>query len=217
MSGIKNLIFDLGGLLIRLDFNRTISLFHQLFSKDLSLLDKYYKEGFFEQYEVGAISEAEFLNTLKGIDETITDIEIINAWNAMLLDIPTDGIQLLRELKAEGYNLSLLSNTNTLHLSCILDKLRMLHGLNDFNKLFDQLYYSHEIHLRKPNVEIYEYVLHELKASPNQAVFFDDSEENINAAAQMGIHAFLHPQNGSLRETVQQMKTQMDILDQMGQ
>lgn len=217
MSGIKNLIFDLGGLLIKLDFNKTISLFHQLFSKDLALLERYYKEGFFEQFEVGAISEAKFLNTLKGIDESITDKEIINAWNAMLLDIPTDGIELLRELKAEGYKLSLLSNTNSLHLSCILEKLKIQHTLNDFSELFDRLFYSHVINLRKPDVEIYEYVLQKLKSSPDQAVFFDDSVENIKAATQLGIQTYLHPQNGSLRETVQKMKTQIEILDQMGQ
>lgn len=188
LSGIKNIIFDFGGVIINIDPKRTISalkqlkLYHpeKLFS-DLSttqLLNK---------FELGLISDSEFIMYIKQncAHETQTH-QIIQAWNAMLLDIPRQRINLLKNL-SKHYNIFLLSNTNHLHYTHFVVDFEKATGGITFNHFFRKAYFSFEIKMRKPSIEIYKHVLNDQGLVPSETLFIDDSIENIDTAKMLNI------------------------------
>ena len=105
----------------------------------------------------------------------------------MLLDIPKERIVLIRKL-ALKYNVFLLSNTNEIHLTHINKYLFDTYGITTINSLFKKAYFSHEIGFRKPNPEIFEFVLNENNLNPSETLFVDDSIEHIQSAKQLGIN-----------------------------
>lgn len=188
LSGIKNIIFDFGGVIINIDPKRTISalkelrLYHpeKLFSdvSTTNLLNK---------YELGLISDSEFIMYIKQncAPETQT-YQIIQAWNAMLLDIPHQRINLLKNLR-NHYNIFLLSNTNHLHYThYVVDFVKATGGIN-FNHFFRKAYFSFELKMRKPSIEIYKHVLNDQGLVPSETLFIDDSIENIDTAKMLNI------------------------------
>ena len=111
----------------------------------------------------------------------------MNAWNAILLDFPTHRLTFLKELaKSKQYRLFLLSNTNDMHISWIQENWGSTLYL-EFKNCFEEFYLSHEIHFRKPNADIYEFVLQENNLIADETFFIDDTEENTRAAEKLGI------------------------------
>ncbi len=196
MSSIKNIIFDLGNVIIDIDIKKTEAAFRKL-NKNTAEFEAAYKRNqkdqIFERFEVGAITEAEFIKIMQaGSSLQINDQQIIDAWNALLLTIPTKRFQLLEQL-SQQYNIFLLSNTNETHLRWVYNYLKEAHQIHDFDqRFFTKAYYSHLIQHRKPHTETYQYVLNDAGILGSETLFIDDLKENIEGAKQAGIHTILH-------------------------
>ncbi len=190
---ITTLIFDLGGVIVDLAPDRTLNSFAVLAKRPVTeILEIYTSQDSFHAYETGRIGEEAFRDSVrKMFDLTATDQEIDRCWNAMLVQIPTEKLTMLNRLKKHFTTLA-LSNTNSIHLTYINDV--MLSG-DILDNYFHHTHYSHRLTMRKPDKEIYEYVLNLHGLVPEQTLFLDDNEANISAAKTLGIDAILieHP------------------------
>lgn len=188
MQNTDNLIFDLGGVILTLDMARAEQHFVDLGVQDYNTL---FRSGnvssFFRAYELGVISDKEFLEALKALaDLPLSDEQLIEAWNAMLGYFPEERIALLNQLKSK-YRLFLFSNTNALHLATFKKMYAdAFKGMN-FDDHFEKAYYSHLLGMRKPDKESYEYIISENKLNPSKTVFIDDSLINIEGAQSAGL------------------------------
>lgn len=185
MSGIKTLIFDFGDVFINLDkegaLENALKLFKlEEFPEDLFAINAL--------YEQGLISTAEFLNFYLDNFPHLSKKEVVDAWNFILKDFPFERLEFIKHLASERqYKLILLSNTNELHIKWIVDHIPFYEA---FKACFDVFYLSHEIHLRKPDEEIYHYVLSENELEPKTCLFIDDTKDNTDAAKKIGIHVW---------------------------
>ncbi|HLV37956.1 HAD family phosphatase [Xanthomarina sp.] len=182
---IKTLIFDFGDVFINLDkegaMNHALEIFKlQSFSEEMIAFNSF--------YEQGLISTEEFLEFYLENFPDLTENDVLHAWNCIIKDFPEHRLEFIKKLASEKkYQLILLSNTNTLHIDLIKNDVPFY---EDFKNCFDVFYLSHEINLRKPNADIYQFVLSENKLSPESCLFIDDTEENTIAAAKLGIHTW---------------------------
>ncbi len=196
-KNIKNIIFDFGNVLIDLDIDRTWqSLRHFVGDDYTQKLKAAYPSGdVFVDFEVGKISEQTFLETLRSVSAVPLSIrQVKEAWNAMLLTIKPERFEMLLRLRKD-YHVFLLSNTNETHLNFVDGYLRTIYGFDrtHFDKTyFDKAYYSHELGLRKPNANIYEYVLLDSDLKAEESLFIDDVAANIEAAKSIGLNVYLH-------------------------
>jgi putative hydrolase of the HAD superfamily len=181
------IVFDLGGVLIDLDYNRTINAFKQLGIADF---DKMYSQAaqnnLFDDFETGQISAQRFVNSLLPyLRPGTTPNKVVHAWNAMILSVPPAKIELLKDLRKK-YPIYLLSNTNELHVPVVRREWAKVTSqpMEDF---FDHIYFSHEIHLRKPTSEIFEFVCDQQNLVPEKTLFIDDSIQHIKGAEQIGL------------------------------
>lgn len=186
-DSIKNIIFDLGNVIINIDPERTADEMKKLgfkdFEKSYSLLSQ---TNLFDSLEKGLISPAQFQKEINSQLKTEKSSEQIDmAWGAMLLDFPAERIELLKSLK-KNYRLFLLSNTNAIHFNQYNDDLKKQFGFG-LNDLFEKAYYSFELGMRKPDAEIFEYVLTDANLKPSETLFIDDLDKNIDVAGKMGI------------------------------
>ena len=184
---LKYLIFDLGGVIVDLDMQKT---YHQLGAISGLHPDKiktdYWGLEPFKLYETGRISDDEFRSFLRDFLKFEGDDQLLDeAWNAMILGVPAEKLALLQRLRKD-HELFLLSNTNFIHMNCVRQKL-LPHGVDSFDNFFDKQYYSHLINMRKPDTEIYQYVLDDNNLDPKYTLFIDDNADNIKGAANLGI------------------------------
>jgi glucose-1-phosphatase len=188
---IKNIIFDLGGVILNLSVDATVHRFSALTGLPReSIVENLARLDLFQKHERGAMSDNDFRDGIRtAMNVRCTDEEIDDAWNAMLLDIPYERIELLIHLR-KNYRLFLLSNTNGIHLLRFTEILRTLQGNPAFDTLFEKVYYSHHLLMRKPEKEIFEYVLNENDLVARQTLFLDDNPGNLAGAAAVGIHTF---------------------------
>jgi putative hydrolase of the HAD superfamily len=191
MSTIKNIIFDLGGVLLNINYAKTSDAFKQLGVANFEEVYSQAKQtSLFDDYETGKISSEQFIDEVKNkLGLKCSHQEISNAWNAMLLDFPNERMDLLKNLKAK-YNIVLLSNTNEIHKTAFNKILYEQHKLNSLDEIFSKTFYSHEIKLRKPNSDCFEFVLNTCHFNKNETVFFDDSEQHIQGAYHIGIISY---------------------------
>ncbi len=188
-SKFKAIIFDLGGVLLNLDYNKTIIEFQKLGKKNFDDLYTQAKQTrVFDQFETGKINANEFRTHLKGLFDKSVSYEAIDfAWNAMLLDFPKERIALLKNLRKK-HQLFLFSNTNAIHYTAFRKIIKEAYGnANLLESLFDKTYYSHLIHQRKPNSSAFEYILKEQNLRPDEILFIDDSIQHIQGAQSLGI------------------------------
>ncbi|WP_437824645.1 HAD-IA family hydrolase [Tenacibaculum mesophilum] len=182
---IKNIIFDFGDVFINLDKEATYKELAKLGVTEISdeMMQQYY------QYEMGLISTDEFVSFFHD-KFNISKEDLIRSWNAILRDFPKHRLDFIKELAAsKQYRLFLLSNTNDLHISWIQkDWGEELY--NEFKSCFEQFYLSHEVNFRKPNTDIFEFVLQENNLQASETFFIDDTKENTNTAQQLGIHVW---------------------------
>lgn len=190
IAGIRDLIFDLGGVIINLDTYRTVQAFARLADCPVAELEPLLTLPFFIEYEKGRLTDEAFRDHVRHLLKTnATDKEVDAAWNAMLLDVPPARIGLLRAL-ASRYRLFLLSNTNAIHLRCFHDHVLPAIGLNSLEPLFSKSFFSHQVGMRKPDEEIFEFVLRDTRATPGATLFLDDNEDNLRGAQRCGIRTF---------------------------
>lgn len=192
MSEIKNIIFDLGGVLIDIDYNKTINAFKELGIPNFEEMFSQFKASdLFEKLETGDISEEDFYSTLKkDIPVPVTDLQIENAWNAILLDFRKESLDYLTFLQPK-YNLYLLSNTNSIHYRSFQNLFIKETGKPSLDIYFIKAWYSHLIHLRKPYAAIYDFIVKEESLNPKETLFIDDSINNIESAAKVGLQTHL--------------------------
>jgi len=196
MSKIKNIIFDLGGVIINLDIQQTISEFNKLSTLPFeSIYTQLQQNPIFDLFDKGHISEATFFEELKQlIKSNASEQALKKAWNAMLLDFPLYRLQLLSRLKPH-YRLFLLSNTNETHITDFEKQLAEKHHYQTLEPFFEKVYYSCRMGMRKPEVEIFEFVLSDNKLNPAETLFIDDSPQHIVGAIKTGINAHLLDKN----------------------
>ncbi len=188
MQAIKNIIFDLGGVLLNIDYHKTADSFKAL---GVHQFDELYSQAnanhLFEALETGDISEDHFYQEIKqycGPGTTRQQIQL--AWNAILLDFRMDSLSVLESVK-DKYNLYLLSNTNSIHLTEFNKKLLEEAGQTSLDAYFKKSYYSHIIRMRKPYVATYQWVLNDAQLIAGETLFIDDSINNIKGAVDAGI------------------------------
>lgn len=191
LDGIKNIIFDFGGVIINIDHSLPGKKFMELGIKNF---DKLYSQALqnhlFDKLERGEITPGEFRNDLrKYIPITVSDNEIDDAWNSIILDIPPERIKILEKLQ-NNYQTFLLSNTNEIHYDCYRANLEKVYGYKNFDELFKKAYFSFEMGMQKPYPEIYETVLSENNLIANETLFIDDTLKHVEGAARVGIRAF---------------------------
>lgn len=188
---IKNIIFDFGGVIYDIDHQRTKNAFREL---GLSNFDQLYghhiQTKLFEDFEIGKISAQDFRAALKIHLPNSSDEQINMAWNAILLGFNYSRFQLLEKIK-QHYSLFLLSNTNIIHYNHYFGELEKENKLEQFNSFFKKLYFSHQIAMRKPEKEIYNFVLTDSELKPEETVFIDDYNINIEAANACGLNGLL--------------------------
>lgn len=190
---ILNIIFDLGGVIIDLDVQRTYDAFSRLLENEPMKIDSgYLRSSLQTDYEVGAIDSESFLAGLEGMARAGTSREdIVNAWNSMLLRLPQERVDTLKKL-ATKYRIFILSNTNELHEDYFE---RMAPGCEKLSDIFEAAYYSHRIACRKPDAEAFKIVMERSGLNPEDTLFVDDLETNIEAAKKMKLHT-LHVRPG---------------------
>lgn len=188
MQGIKHIIFDLGGVILNINYQLTSQAFKDLGAKDFDqLYNQFHANALFEDLETGRVTPEEFLGKIKEhLPEGTTDEQIVDAWNAMLLDFPVARLQLLQQLR-NHYDLFLLSNTNAIHLEALNRILEKERGIPSLAVFFDRSYYSHLIGYRKPEKEAYQVILDQNGLKPEHTLFIDDTLPNIDAANALGI------------------------------
>ena len=196
MQGIKNIIFDLGGVILNLDNRRTEDAFTQLGVKNMrQYFGLGHADAFFKEYEVGKITDRQFIDsvrTMTGLDN-VPDQAIVDGWNALLLDFPAERIQLLKHL-AGSYRLFLFSNTNSLHLAALQQIYIQTFGPGALEDHFEKTYYSHLLGMRKPERESYEHILRENQLQGSETLFVDDAIVNVEGAEQAGLKGlYLRP------------------------
>ena len=189
-TGIKNLIIDFGGVLIDLDRQRCLDNFKKLGMPDTEVvLDIYHQQDFFQQYEKGLITTAEFRDVIREkIGKPVTDARIDEAWNSFLVNIPTYKLDLLLNLRKD-YVVYLLSNTNELHWqwSCQHAFPYKTFRVEDY---FEHIFLSYEMKMAKPDAEIFRRVLDETGIVPQETLFIDDSDANCRTAETLGISTY---------------------------
>jgi glucose-1-phosphatase len=190
ISNVKNIIFDLGGVILNLDIPATSKALVALADNSPNKLEGLKTDLSYLQLEVGEINKLQFCDTVrKYYSNSPSNDDIISAWNAMILDIPGERLELLKNLKGR-YRTFLFSNTNEIHLECYNSYLKKNYGVDDLQPYFEKVFYSHKMKLRKPFRESFEYILNDRQIIPEETLFVDDTLENIDAAAKLGLLVF---------------------------
>lgn len=199
MRKIQNIIFDLGGVLLNLDWEASAKAFRRL---GLQIDDRSYIDFLHNpvllKFETGKIAPPVFYNEIRRIlnNAAVTDRQIYKAWCAMIGDVPQPKIDLLERLRLK-FKLFLFSNTNELHIEYFKQKFGDQYGF-DFEAQFEKVFYSHRIHDRKPLTTSFEKIISRARIDKAETLFIDDSEENTEAAIKTGIPSLLYTRNTSL-------------------
>lgn len=199
---IKNIIFDLGGVLLNIEPSITGKRLTEMGVQNLpQVLEKLASSRIYERLDTGALSDQGFRDEVRlacGIN--LSDDQVDEAWNALLLDFPAPRVQMLKELK-ENYNVYLLSNTNSIHFISYTKTFREVYGF-EMKSLFEQLFLSYEMGVHKPDARIYRMALLKAGLKASETLFIDDSLANTEAAVACGLAA-IH------------LKAGMEITDQV--
>ncbi|HEY4935937.1 MAG TPA: HAD family phosphatase [Puia sp.] len=193
MKDIKNIIFDLGGVIMDIDVKQTMHAFSGLGLKNIH---EYFGHGFaasfFSDHEAGRISDEDFLKEIKNLLNTeVSHDELIDAWNALLLRFPPDRIALLKELKTK-YRLFLFSNTNAIHYKKFSEIYRNSFS-GELEDLFEKAYFSHVLGHRKPEITGFELIIAENALDPKKTLFVDDALMNVEGAIKAGLKGLYLP------------------------
>jgi FMN phosphatase YigB (HAD superfamily) len=193
MQNIKNIIFDYGNVIFRINFTRVQNSLKQL---GISNVDEFYghlqQDPIFDAFDRGQINAAGFRDRIreKSTNPQLTDDEIDAAWNSILIGIEDGNHELLLLLK-DKYRTFLLSNINEIHYTYIMKYLKEVFNFDNNDHLFEKLYYSHFTGKRKPEPAIFEMVLKENNLIPSETLFIDDSPQHLATAATLGIKTYL--------------------------
>lgn len=193
-NNIKNIIFDYGNVIFDIDFSRAQKAFQDLGVPDAAIFFGHKAQNeIFDRFDKGELSAQEWRNEIReliGDSVSLSDQQIDDAWNALLLGVPSGNHELLLKIK-ERYNTFLLSNNNEIHYQWIMDYLKRDFQLNDNSSFFNKDYYSHLMGMRKPNTDIFEFVLDTHQLIPEETLFIDDSPQHLETARKLGLQTYL--------------------------
>lgn len=203
ITGIRHIIFDLGGVLLNIDHALTEQAFRDAGIGNFpALYTQLQQASLFDDFETGKADRASFIKALQEIaGNGITEAQVVQAWNAMLLDFPLRRLQLLQQLRMH-YDLFLLSNTNEIHEEAFNRMLMEAHGYPHIGLFFDKAYLSHHVGMRKPMQEIFRRVVEENGLQPAHTLFIDDSPQHIAGAAATGIQTIFLDKGMTIEEHV---------------
>ncbi|MEY4594517.1 MAG: hypothetical protein RIQ47_927 [Bacteroidota bacterium] len=198
MKEIRNIIFDFGGVLFDIDYQRPVEAFRQLGISDFELqFSKMQQSNLMDDYETGRISDEAFRDRIRSLtNQPLTDESIDAAWNSILIGLPQEIVDFLHRV-ANKYNVYLLSNTNSLHEKAFRKMLDQQYGPGMPEKLFNKTYLSHKIGMRKPNREVFDFLLHDAGIMREETLFIDDSPQHVEAAREAGIKALWLERQGA--------------------
>jgi glucose-1-phosphatase len=189
-SNISTLIFDFGGVLIDLDMNQSILNFKKLGVENVeNYLSNFGQSGFFMQLEKGKISAEEFRSEIRKMTtNTITDKEIDDAWNAFLVRIPSEKLDIVYQLRKK-FRVIMLSNTNAIHFP-YAERTFFSYKNRGIDEYFDKCYRSYDMKMAKPDAEIFEAILSQEQVAANQCLLLDDGPKNIEQAQKLGFQTY---------------------------
>lgn len=199
MEGIKNIIFDLGGVLVDLDRDACIEEFRKLgFPQADEMLNTYRQKGVFKELEMGTVSPQDLYKYIEGIvGRAIEPEKIDQALYAFLVDLPVYKLQMLLDLRKD-YKVFMLSNTNAIMMPFMEQTFFKQQGLSIGN-YFDRLFLSYEMGMLKPDAEIFETLLSQAGIEAHETLFVDDAEPNIESALSLGFRTYLPAQREDFR------------------
>ena len=204
IEGIQHIIFDLGGVLLNLDYGATERAFEALGVENFgALYGQLQQTTLFDDLETGRITKAEFIKAMQDAAPqlSLTEEQIVTAWNAMLLDFPLRRLQILQQLRLY-YDLFLLSNTNEIHEEAFNAILMQGHSIPAMGAFFDRIYFSHRVGMRKPDKDIFERILEENEIKPEHTLFIDDSPQHIETAKALGIQTIYLEKGMTIEEHI---------------
>lgn len=192
LSGIRNIIFDMGGVIIDIDYNLTAKAFEKC---GIAEFDKIFNQAsqldFIIAFERGEIEPAEFRKQIRSkVGINLSDLVIDECWNALILDLQSSRVKVIEKL-AQQYKLYLLSNNNAIHFKKLKSKIEQVIPFPHFCALFQKTYFSHLIQLQKPSKESFLLVINENQLKPEETLFVDDSVQHIKSAAELGLRTLL--------------------------
>ncbi len=188
MKKVEAVIFDYGGVIININYQATLDAFRSVGIIDIeAMYSQANQSNLFNDFETGRVSPQFFINQLLSYAPKGTSPnQIVHAWNAMILDVPKESIQLLAKLNNQGVRIFLLSNTNSLHIDLANRRWDLVSDKSP-KELFEKVYYSHEVNMRKPNVEIFNKVIQDNELNAQKTLFIDDSIQHIEGAKKTGL------------------------------
>ena len=187
---LPHLLFDFGGVIIDIDYDATPTALRRLSRTGSTIAFSQASQAeLFDRFETGHLSPVGFRAGLRAAyDLDATDAEVDAAWHAMLLDVPAERLALIGELRRQGHQTALLSNTNALHIAEINQRLAARYGFkNGIADVLDRVFYSQEVGLRKPGEEIFRHALREMNWRPEDVLFIEDSPQHIATARHLGL------------------------------
>lgn len=188
---IKNIIFDLGGVILDIDEN---VVYKELEKLGVNVSELAHSKEFMDvmsKFDIGVYTAPTFRKKMKALvgQEKMTDQKFDSIWNAMLLDIPRERIEAIEQIK-KHYKIFLMSNTNEIHYDLYIRDLQLRFGYKEFDALFNKSYFSFAEHLEKPDPRFFELILDHEHLLPEETLFIDDTAENIKVAQSLGIHTY---------------------------
>ena len=188
---IKNIIFDLGGVVLDIDEN---VVYKELEKLGVNVSELTHSKEFIEimsKFDTGIYTAPTFRKKTKELlgFEKMTDQKFDSIWNSMLLDIPRERIEALEQIR-KHYKIFLMSNSNEIHYDLYIRDLQLRFGYDEFDKLFNKSYFSFDIHLEKPDPRFFEFILDHEKLLPEETLFIDDMAANIKTAKSLGIKTY---------------------------
>ncbi|HRS53686.1 MAG TPA: HAD family phosphatase [Bacteroidales bacterium] len=188
IHNIKNIIFDLGAVVLDIDFEKTINAFKKLGIKDFeNIFTKAKQDKIFDEFERGELSDSQFREALRTlVGANLSEQQIDDAWNAIIIDFREEYIDLLRKVKNNYYTF-LLSNTNSIHFK-VYNNLLKKYGILDISELFHKVYLSYKIGMRKPERRIFQYLIEDSNLNPSETLYIDDTYSYLCEAKSLGIN-----------------------------
>ena len=188
---IKNIIFDLGGVILDIDENIVYKELEKLGINIMELAHSKELMDILSKFDIGVYTAPTFRKKCKEMlgQEKMTDQKFDSLWNAMLLDIPRERIEAIEQVK-KHYKIFLMSNTNVIHYDLYIRDLQLRFGYNEFDELFNKSYFSFAEHLEKPDPRFFELILDHEGLLPEETLFIDDTEANIKVAQSLGIRTY---------------------------
>lgn len=198
----RNIIFDLGGVLLKLDKTACIRAYNDLgYSGFDKVLSEFHQSGFFLEFEKGNISTEKFRELIReNCRPDVTDIQIDDAMSSFLIEIPKVKLDYILELK-QNFNTYILSNTNPVAMKYVLPMFT-IDGLT-INDYFDELFLSYKLNLAKPDPEVFKYVINKLHLNPSETLFIDDAQSNLDTAETLGINTLFIDINSDFISEIQ--------------